>query len=121
MSFQETIAAENFLYCFGMILEFIAFVRLRIKYPVASRPYKIPLGTIGSILMCIPPTILICITVALSSLKVVVVSLIVVIIGLLLQPCLKCAERKKWFKFSVSSDLPDLNGENDENVVPLVD
>ncbi|XP_010665391.1 probable polyamine transporter At1g31830 [Vitis vinifera] len=121
MSFQETIAAENFLYCFGMILEFIAFVRLRIKYPAAPRPYKIPLGTIGSILMCIPPTILICIMVALSSLKVAVASLIVVIIGLLMQPCLKCAERKKWFKFSVSSDLPDLNGENDENVVPLVD
>ncbi|CBI37466.3 unnamed protein product, partial [Vitis vinifera] len=120
MSFQETIAAENFLYCFGMILEFIAFVRLRIKYPAAPRPYKIPLGTIGSILMCIPPTILICIMVALSSLKVAVASLIVVIIGLLMQPCLKCAERKKWFKFSVSSDLPDLNGENDENVVPLM-
>ena len=26
LSFQEIVAAENFLYCFGMILEFIAFV-----------------------------------------------------------------------------------------------
>ncbi|CBI37465.3 unnamed protein product, partial [Vitis vinifera] len=120
MSFQEIIAAENFLYCFGMILEFIAFVRLRIKYPAASRPYKIPLGTVGSILMCVPPTILICIVLALSSLKVAVVSLIAVIIGLVLQPCLKCIERKRWLKFSVSSDLPDLHCENHENVEPLL-
>ena len=86
MSFREIIAAENFLYCFGMILEFIAFVRLRIKYPAASRPYKIPVGRIGSILMCVPPTILVCIVLALSSLKVATVSLIAVMIGLLLQP-----------------------------------
>ena len=122
MSFEDTIAAENFLYCFGMVLEFIAFVRLRIKYPAASRPYKIPLGTIGSILMCIPPTMVICVMVVLSPLKVKVVSLIAFIFGLLLWPFLRCAERKKWLKFSVSSHLPELHGENAENInVPLVD
>ncbi|KAI8553976.1 hypothetical protein RHMOL_Rhmol05G0060600 [Rhododendron molle] len=40
LSFQEIVAAENFLYCFGMIMEFIAFVTLRVKYPKASQPYK---------------------------------------------------------------------------------
>ncbi|CAL5436074.1 unnamed protein product [Camellia sinensis] len=108
LSFQEIVAAENFLYCFGMILEFIAFVRLRMKYPAASRPYKIPLGTVGSILMSVPPTILICIVLALSSLKVMVVSLVAVVIGLVMQPCLKQVERKRWLRFSKSSDLPDL-------------
>ncbi|KAL4347624.1 hypothetical protein GQ457_17G002180 [Hibiscus cannabinus] len=53
MSFQEIVAAENFLYCFGMIMEFIAFVKLRIDHPAESRPYKIPVGTTGSIIMCI--------------------------------------------------------------------
>uniref|UniRef100_A0A0R0LGH6 Amino acid permease/ SLC12A domain-containing protein n=1 Tax=Glycine max TaxID=3847 RepID=A0A0R0LGH6_SOYBN len=51
LSFQEIVAAENFLYCFGMILEFIAFILLRIKHPNASRPYKIPGGTAGAIIM----------------------------------------------------------------------
>ncbi|KAK7841128.1 putative polyamine transporter [Quercus suber] len=69
LSFQEIVAAENFLYCFGMILEFLAFVWLRVKHPFASRPYKIPVGTIGAILMCISPTILICVVLALSTLK----------------------------------------------------
>ncbi|KAH0911070.1 hypothetical protein HID58_034391 [Brassica napus] len=45
LSFQEIVAAENLLYCVGMILEFIAFVRMRMKHPAASRPYKIPIGT----------------------------------------------------------------------------
>ncbi|XP_027085487.1 probable polyamine transporter At1g31830 isoform X1 [Coffea arabica] len=108
MSFQEIVAAENFLYCFGMILEFIAFVRLRYKYPNASRPYKIPVGNIGSILICTPPTILICAVLAFSSLKVMIVSLIAVVIGLVMHPCLKHFEKKRWMKFSISSDLPDI-------------
>ncbi|KAK2991284.1 hypothetical protein RJ640_024549 [Escallonia rubra] len=109
MSFLEIVAAENFLYCFGMILEFITFIRLRMKYPAASRPYKIPVGTAGAILMCIPPTILICVVLALSSLKVMVVSVVAVLIGLVMQPCLKYVEKKRWIKFSTSSDLPDIH------------
>lgn len=59
LSFQEIVAAENFLYCFGMIMEFIAFVKLRMKYPNVSRPYKVPVGRNGAILMCVPPTLFI--------------------------------------------------------------
>ncbi|KAL1370724.1 hypothetical protein HN51_000943 [Arachis hypogaea] len=118
LSFQEIVAAENFLYCFGMILEFIAFVVLRIKQPNAPRPYKIPGGTAGMIIMCIPPTILICVVLAFSSFKVMVISLIATAIGLVLQPCLKFLEKKRWMKFSVSSELPDLD--NEDNIQPLV-
>lgn len=120
LSFQEIVAAENFLYCFGMILEFIAFVRLRMKYPAASRPYKIPLGTMGSIIMCVPPTVLICVVLALSSMKVMVVSLFAVVIGLVLYPCLKHVEKKKWVKFSASPDLPDLQGGAQERSDSLI-
>ncbi|KAH9607495.1 hypothetical protein KSS87_017427 [Heliosperma pusillum] len=108
LSFEEIVAAENFLYCFGMILEFIAFIVLRIKQPAASRPYKIPLGITGSVLMCVPPTILICVVLALASFKVMVVSLIAVVIGLVLHPTLKYLEAERVLKFSVSRGLPDL-------------
>ncbi|KAF7137147.1 hypothetical protein RHSIM_Rhsim07G0139500 [Rhododendron simsii] len=107
LSFEEIVAAENFLYCFGMVLEFISFIRLRIKYPATSRPFKIPLGTVGSILLCIPPTISVGVVLAVSSLKVAVISLVAVVIGLVMQPCLKHVEKKKWLKFSENSDLPD--------------
>ncbi|KAL9246991.1 hypothetical protein vseg_020466 [Gypsophila vaccaria] len=120
LSFEEIVAAENFLYCFGMILEFIAFIMLRMKQPAVSRPYKIPLGTVGSIVMCIPPTILICVVLALASVKVMIVSLIAVAIGLLLHPALKYLERKRILKFSVSTGLPDLQGDVNDNNQSLV-
>ena len=108
LSFQEIVAVENFLYCFGMIMEFIAFVKLRMKYPAASRPYKIPVGTCGAILICIPPTLLIFVVLALSSLKVMAISLLAVMIGMVMQPCLQYTKRKRWFRFSMSSGLPDI-------------
>ncbi|KAM7478415.1 hypothetical protein LguiA_026628 [Lonicera macranthoides] len=120
MSFQEIVAAENFLYCFGMILEFIAFVRLRMRYPAASRPYKIPLGTGGAILMCVPPTLLICVVLAFSSFKVMVVSVIAVVIGLVMEPCLNYVQKKRWIKFSISSDLPDIQGITSEETESLI-
>ncbi|XP_073045752.1 probable polyamine transporter At1g31830 isoform X2 [Primulina eburnea] len=107
LSFQEIVAAENFLYCFGMLMEFIAFVKLRMKYPDATRPYKIPVGTLGAVLLCIPPTLLILTVLCLASFKVMTLSLIAFAVGLVLQPCLKYSERKQWFRFSISSDLPD--------------
>ncbi|KAG5247967.1 hypothetical protein OIU76_030195 [Salix suchowensis] len=109
LSFQEIVAAENFLYCFGMIMEFIAFVKLRIEYPAAPRPYKIPVGTVGAILICIPPTLLILVVLALASLKVMAISSVAVIIGLIMQPCLGYAEKKRWFRFSISSDLSSIH------------
>ncbi|KAL5077755.1 hypothetical protein RYX36_016739 [Vicia faba] len=118
LSFEEIVAAENFLYCFGMILEFIAFILLKIKKPNAARPFKVPGGKVGAIVMCIPPTILIGFVLAFSTLKVMVISLIAMVIGLVMQPCLKFVERKKWIKFSVSPELPDLdNGETTQALV----
>ncbi|MCE0481868.1 hypothetical protein HAX54_039965 [Datura stramonium] len=108
LSFQEIVAAVNFLYCFGMIVEFIAFVKLRIKYPAASRPYRIPLGTVGSILICVPPTLFILVVMALCSFKVMIVSFLAILVGLILQPCLVHCDKKRWLSFSVSSDLVDL-------------
>lgn len=70
LSFQEIVAAENFLYCFGMLMEFLAFVKLRMKFPSLSRPYRIPVGTKGAILMCALPTLLILVVLVLASFKV---------------------------------------------------
>ncbi|GJM86540.1 hypothetical protein PR202_ga02408 [Eleusine coracana subsp. coracana] len=109
MSFQEIVAAENFLYCFGMLLEFIAFVLLRARRPDAPRPYRVPLGTAGCVAMLVPPTALIVVVLALSTLKVALVSLGAVAVGLVLEPGLRFVEKKGWLKFEVNSDLPDIN------------
>ncbi|KAL9242639.1 hypothetical protein vseg_016622 [Gypsophila vaccaria] len=115
LSFDEIVAAENFLYTFSMILEFITFIVLRVKQPAASRPFKVPLRTVGSILMCIPPAIFMCVILALASVKVMAVSLIAVVIGLVLQPSLRYLQRKGVLKFSKSPDLPNLQPNVHEN------
>ncbi|KAL5561249.1 hypothetical protein UlMin_030996 [Ulmus minor] len=112
LSFEEIVAAENYLYCFGMIMEFIAFVKLRMKYPAASRPYKIPVGTVGAIVMCIPPSLLIVVVLALATSKVMVLSILAVIIGLVMEPCLRYSEKKRWMRFTVDTDLPDIRFED---------
>ncbi|PIM99463.1 hypothetical protein CDL12_28042 [Handroanthus impetiginosus] len=98
-----------------MMLEFIAFVRLRIIAPNVPRPYKIPVGTVGAVLMCVPPTVLICVVLAFSSVKVLIVSLVALSFGIILQPCIKYSEKKRWFKFSTSSDLPDIHSARFQN------
>lgn len=107
LSFQEIVAAENYLYCFGMIMEFIAFVKLRIQHPTLPRPYKVPVGNVGAILMCVPPTLLIFVVLALASPKVMAISISAVIVGLVLQPCVEYIKRKRWYDFSGKSSLPD--------------
>ncbi|OEL37510.1 Polyamine transporter PUT1 [Dichanthelium oligosanthes] len=108
MSFQEIVAAENFLYCFGMLLEFVAFVLLHVRRPDAPRPYHVPLGTTGCVVMLVSPMVLIVVVLALSTLKVALVSLGAVAVGLVLQPLLGLVEKKGWLRFAVNSDLPDI-------------
>ncbi|KAG8046592.1 hypothetical protein GUJ93_ZPchr0008g13619 [Zizania palustris] len=124
MSFQEIIAAENYLYCFGMILEFIAFIKLRVVHPNASRPYKIPLGTAGAVLMVVPPAVLIVVVMTLASSKVMAVSVLAMLLGFALQPCLLYVEKRRWLKFSISAELPNLPDtgvkEEDDTTLPLV-
>ncbi|KAL2996380.1 hypothetical protein AAZX31_10G268900 [Glycine max] len=102
------VAAENFLYCFGMLMEFVAFVKLRRKFPYAERLYKVPVGETGAILMCVLPSLLIFVVLALASFKVSIISFSAVITGLVLRPCLKYLEQKRWLRFSDNPDLPDI-------------
>lgn len=92
-------------------MEFVAFVKLRIKYPASSRPYKVPLGTTGAILMFTPPTLLILVVLALAPFKVMIISFLALIIGLVMQPSLSYSERRRWFRFSKSPVLPDLQSD----------
>lgn len=111
MKFQEVVEFVNFLYCFGMLLEFAAFIWLRIKQPELPRPYKVPLNTVCAILMCIPPSALLILVMCLASLTTVFVSIGVLMMGIVLYPGLEYAKKKRWMNFSgnseVSCSVPD--------------
>lgn len=55
---------------------------------------------------------------ALSTFKVMGLSIFAIVIGLVLQPFLKYIEKKRWVNFSTSADLPDLhNAHETESLV----
>jgi hypothetical protein len=59
--------------------------------------------------MLVPATALIAAVLALSTLKVALVSLGAVAVGLVLQPALRFVEKKRWLRFSVNPDLPGID------------
>lgn len=99
MSFQEIVEFLNFLYAVGMLLEFAAFVKLRINKPDLHRPYKVPLQTFGVTILCVFPTVLLLLVMCLASWKTFLVSGFVVLLGLLLYPTIVMAKKKNWVRF----------------------
>lgn len=115
MSFQEIIAAENYLYCFGMLAEFSAFIWLRIYRPDMPRPYRMPLGTVGVILMCIPPTILLFLVMIFATWKVIIISFSAAFIGFAIYPCLGFVKQRKWIHFSMNPEYANIPDDGTEN------
>ncbi|RZC44539.1 hypothetical protein C5167_037482 [Papaver somniferum] len=117
MSFQEIIELLNFLYSFGMLLEFAAFVALRIKKPDLHRPYKVPLQTFGVTILCIPPAFLLVLVMCLASLKTVLVSGSVIILGVILYITVVQAKERNWIKFESVPGDPCVNSKESLPVV----
>lgn len=99
MSFQDILQAANALYSCGMLLEFSAFLWLRFKDPARPRPFRVPFGIIGAILMCFPPCALLVFVLTLSSLRVILISCVGTVVGLLLYVCLGYTKKRNWMKF----------------------
>ncbi|KAI4367125.1 hypothetical protein MLD38_022896 [Melastoma candidum] len=106
MTFQEILEFLNFLYAIGMLLEFAAFLRLRIKKPELHRPYRVPLQTLGATMLCLPPSSLLVLVMCLASLKTFMVSGAVLLAGFLLYPALMHAKERKWLNFHDPSSSP---------------
>ncbi|TVU03819.1 hypothetical protein EJB05_50628, partial [Eragrostis curvula] len=99
MSFQEIIEFLNFLYGLGMLVVFAAFLKLRVKDPDLPRPYRIPVGTAGAAVMCVPPVALITIVMCLASARTVVVSAAVAVAGVAFYYGVEHAKRREWVEF----------------------
>ncbi|KAG9440262.1 hypothetical protein H6P81_020427 [Aristolochia fimbriata] len=102
MRFQEILEFLNFLYSVGMLLEFAAFIKLRVHKPELHRPYKIPLQTLGITLLCVPPTVLLILVMCLASVRTLIVSGSVIIFGFLLYPAIGHAKNKSWVRFETT-------------------
>lgn len=105
MSFQEILEFLNFLYAIGMLLEFAAFIKLRLKKPDLHRPYKVPLKTFGATMLCLPPATLLILVMCLASARTFLVTGAVVVLGFILYPSIIHAKNKKWAHFICDDDV----------------
>jgi len=53
-NFTTLVEMMNFNYSIALLMEYAAFIKLRISRPDVIRPYRVPFGTIGCILMVTP-------------------------------------------------------------------
>ena len=116
MSFQEILEFLNFLYAIGMLLEFAAFIKLRLKKPDLHRPYKVPLGTFGVTMLCLPPALMLVLVMCLASLKTFLVSGAVIFIGFLLYPTLVHAKDRKWTQFDAEQPPLPINNSMEDHL-----
>jgi amino acid transporter len=65
--FETILEANMITYSLKLVLEFAALIKLRLDQPDLPRPYRIPCGTAGLVLLFLPPTALTVLLISLSK------------------------------------------------------
>ncbi|KAF7120356.1 hypothetical protein RHSIM_Rhsim13G0230900 [Rhododendron simsii] len=104
MNFTEIISSANFLYSLGMLLEFASFVWLRRKYPAMKRPYRVPMGIPGLVVMCLVPSAFLVYIMAIATKVVFLVCGLMTVAGVGWYFFIKYCKARKWFKFCENGD-----------------
>jgi len=98
-SLQEIIEFLNFLYCLAELVEFAAFLKLRICQPNLERAYTVPLDTVGCALMLLPGSGFVLLVMALATRQTLLFSACFVLLGLTLPALLGLAKERAWCEF----------------------
>lgn len=99
LSFTAIIEILNTLYILAELLEFVAFLKLRVSRPELRRPYKLPLSTVGCFIMLLPAGSFLLILLFLASTTTLAVCFLMVSIGFLLPYLISVARRRNWCEF----------------------
>ncbi|CAE7770811.1 unnamed protein product [Symbiodinium microadriaticum] len=123
LSFSEVIEMLNILYCIAQLIEFAAFIQLRVSYPDMKRPFKIPLGTVGVSLMLALPTLFVLIIVGISSTWAVICAFGLAILGFFVALGLQQAEERGLWVFEniYEKSCPSLTHHGDLSIPDIAD
>ncbi|CAA0842287.1 Probable polyamine transporter [Striga hermonthica] len=99
MTYTDLVACANFLYSLGMLLEFASFVWLRRKYPLMKRPYRVPMGLPGLVLMCLVPSGFLIYIMSIATKTVYLVSGGMTAAGIMWYFLMRLCKSKGWFRF----------------------
>ena len=72
----------NFNYAISLLLEYCAFIKLRISQPDLHRPWRIPLSTVGCIIALIPTFVFTMIVLGLADYRTYLFSIAANVVGL---------------------------------------
>lgn len=98
-NFDALVEMLNFSLCLSMLLEFSAFIKLRITDDDHERPYRVPLNTFGCILFVLPPC-LICIVLMIFASKVTYVYFTVLVsFGAIAHLLQKVGKHRSWWEY----------------------
>ncbi|KAK1429073.1 hypothetical protein QVD17_11273 [Tagetes erecta] len=100
MDFTNIVASANFIYSLGMLLEFASFVWLRRKFPALKRPYKVPLGIPGLVVMCLIPSAFLVLIMVIATKIVFLVSGLMTLGAVLWYFLNNYCKSKKWFVYA---------------------
>ena len=81
---ESLIEMLNFNYAMALLLEYVAFVTLRIQRPDVERPFRVPLSTMGCILTLVPTVMATFLVTALASWETILFGMIVMLVGVFL-------------------------------------
>ncbi len=95
LSLERILLMDILLYGASLILEFVALIVLRMRQPELTRPFKIPGGTIGAVIIAEAPCLLLIVAAItnrsekIGSISAAALAAIVAICGLLVYPVAK--------------------------------
>jgi len=97
--FGRIVEMLNFLYCLAALLEFAAFLVLRLRQPDTHRGFRIPLPFWGCCLMLLPPTFMIGVVLMVAQPGTVLITVGVLVFGTFLYAFLRFCKKYEVFHF----------------------
>eukprot|EP01082_Thalassiosira_pseudonana_P005981 g5539.t1_g5540.t1 g5539_g5540 MERGED: g5539.t1 contig2:736799-741536(+) len=114
--FGQLLELLNCVYALSLLMEYAAFVKLRLYHKDMQRPYRIPIPDWAAVLIALPPTIGILVIFAISNWHVYIFSACAIALGLVLHKIGEVSKQRRWFTYetTVISNQSDSSKGEDE-------
>jgi len=104
-NFTTLIEMVNFNYSISLLMEYAAFIKLRISKPDDPRPYRVPFQTtFGCILFITPGCIMIVLLLFMASYTTYLYFILFCFIGVVFYHVQEIGKRRQWFQFNEIKD-----------------
>jgi amino acid transporter len=97
--FEQLVEMLNFAYSLAFLMQFAAFIRLRIDHPDIERPYRIPLNTFGCVLFILPACLFLIYLMLIASKLTYVYFAGLTLVGICFHLFQKCSKHYKWVEY----------------------